>query len=117
THTFSQAGTYSYHCSVHCVLGMTGTVNVSGGCAPSGWSAAAPLPTPGVRFAGVYFQANGKFYAMGGRASGAAGSEFIHPFEYDPVANSWTIKSATYNDAHVNNMACGVLSDAGTPYI
>ena len=23
THTFSQAGTYSYHCSVHCVLGMT----------------------------------------------------------------------------------------------
>ena len=26
-------------------------------------------------------------------------------------------KSATYPDNHVNNMACGVLTDAGTPYI
>ena len=25
--------------------------------------------------------------------------------------------SATYPDAQVNNMACGVLTDAGTPYI
>ena len=54
---------------------------------------------------------------MGGRASDAAGSEFTHPFEYDPGTNSWTTKAATYPDTHVNNMACGVLSDAGTPYI
>jgi hypothetical protein len=29
----------------------------------------------------------------------------------------WTEKSATYPDTHTNNMACGVLADAGTPYI
>src|SRR6476619_2454473 len=39
THTFSQAGAYSYFCIAHCVIGMTGTVNVTGGCSPSGWSA------------------------------------------------------------------------------
>src|SRR5207249_4524274 len=39
THTFSQPGRYSYFCIAHCVIGMTGVVNVSGGCAPSGWSA------------------------------------------------------------------------------
>ena len=38
-HTFTEPGAYSYHCIVHCVIGMTGVVNVSGGCAPSGWSA------------------------------------------------------------------------------
>ena len=54
---------------------------------------------------------------MGGRAADTAGSEFTHPFEYDPGTNSWTTKAATYPDNHVNNMACGVLADAGTPYI
>src|SRR6478609_3044426 len=96
---------------------MFGAVNVSAGCAQSGWSAAAPLPTPGVRLAGVYFPANGKFYAMGGRASDTAGNEFTHPFEYDPNTNAWTTKAATYPDNMVNNIACGVLTDAGTPYI
>jgi N-acetylneuraminic acid mutarotase len=81
------------------------------------WAAGANLPSVGVRLVGVFFPANGKFYAMGGRASDAAGSEFTHPFEYDPVGNSWTTKGATYPDNHVNNMACGVLTDAGTPYI
>jgi hypothetical protein len=86
-------------------------------CTP-GWSAGPDLPAgAGVRFAGVYFPANGKFYAMGGRASDSVGSEFTHPFEYDPGTNSWTTKSATYPDTHTNNMACGVLTDAGTPYI
>ena len=68
THTFSRSGTYSYFCVAHCFLGMTGVVNVSGGCAPSGWSA-GPVHAQacGVRQVGVYFQANGKFYAMGGR--------------------------------------------------
>src|SRR5438034_293922 len=119
THTFAQAGVYHYFCDAHCTIGMNGVVNVSGGCAPSGWSAGPDLnpPNGGVRLVGVYFQANGKFYGMGGRASDAAGSEFTHPFEYDPGTNSWTTKSATYPDTHVNNMACGVLADAGTPYI
>ena len=33
---------------------------------------------------GVFFPANGKFYAMGGRSPTQPGSEFTHPFEYDP---------------------------------
>ncbi len=96
---------------------MTGVINVSGGCAPSGWSAGPNMPSEGVRLVGVYFQSNGKFYGMGGRSSDAAGSDFTHPFEYDPAHNSWTTKSATYPDNQVNNMACGVLSESGTPYI
>ena len=36
---FTEPGVYSYLCIAHCVIGMTGVVNVSGGCAPSGWSA------------------------------------------------------------------------------
>src|SRR6266542_6065307 len=110
-HTFAVPGAYHYFCASHCVIGMTGVVNVSGGCAPSGWSAGPDLnpPNGGVRLVGVYFQANGKFYGMGGRSSDAAGSEFTHPFEYDPGTNSWATKSATYPDTHVNNMACGVL--------
>jgi plastocyanin len=114
-HTFGVSGRYSYFCSSHCLLNMTGVVNVSGGCAPSGWSAGGNLPFAGVRFAGVYFQANGKFYAMGGRD--ATDVEFTNPFEYDPVTNMWTTKSATYPDAFTNNMGCGVLAESGTPYI
>jgi plastocyanin len=116
-HTFTQAGTYSYFCAAHCFLGMTGVINVSGGCAPTGWSAGLDMPSVGVRLVGVYFQANGKFYAMGGRSSDLAGSDFTHPFEYDPVANTWTTKAATFPDNQVNNMACGVLAVSGTPYI
>jgi hypothetical protein len=52
---------------------------------------------------------------MGGRDVNNV--EFTHPFEYDPVGNSWTTKSATYTDNHLNNMACGVLNDSGTDYI
>ena len=95
----------------------TPTTTASPVCSPAGWSAGAPLPTPGVRAAGVYFPANGKFYSMGGRASDTAGNEFTHPFEYDPNTNTWTTKAATYPDNLVNNIACGVLTDAGTPYI
>ena len=84
---------------------------------PCSWSAGPDLPSVGVRLAGVFFPANGKFYGMGGRSSDLAGSEFAHPFEYDPGTNTWTTKSATYPDTHTNNMACGVLTDAGTPYI
>ena len=94
----------------------TATTTASPSCTP-GWSAGAPLPSVGVRSVGVYFPANGKFYAMGGRSADTAGSDFMHPFEYDPAANTWTTKAATYADNQVNNMACGVLTDAGTPYI
>jgi plastocyanin len=116
-HTFAEPGVYSYFCHAHCVIGMTGVVNVSGGCTPSGWSAGPDMPSPDVRSVGVFFLANGKFYAMGGRAFDGGGGEFTNPFEYDPVANSWTTKSAAYPDNQVNNMSCGVLNDAGTDYI
>ena len=56
---------------------MNGVINVSGGCAPSGWSAGPDLPTgAGDRAVGVYFQANGNFYAVGGRISDAPGDHF-----------------------------------------
>jgi Kelch motif len=75
------------------------------------------MPSTGVRMVGVYFQANGKFYAVGGRSMDGVGNDFTHPFEYNPSSNTWTIKSATYPDNQVSNMACGVLTDNGTPYI
>ena len=79
------------------------------------WSAGPDLPSAGTRFVGVFFPANGKFYAMGGRDSNNV--EFTHPFEYDPMTNMWTTKSATYPDAFTNNMGCGVLTESGIPYI
>jgi hypothetical protein len=79
------------------------------------WSAGPNLPSAGTRFVGVFFPANGKFYAMGGRDSNNV--EFTHPFEYDPMTNMWTTKSATYPDAFTNNMGCGVLTESGIPYI
>src|SRR5882672_1054430 len=86
------------------------------GCTPI-WLAGPNMPSPAVRSVGVYFPANGKFYAMGGRSADTAGSDFTHPFEYDPATNAWTTKAATYPDNQVNNMACGVLNFAGTDFI
>jgi Kelch motif len=79
------------------------------------WGAGPDLPSAGTRYVGVFFPANGKFYAMGGRD--ASNVEFMHPFEYDPVTNMWTTKSATYPDGFTNNMGCGVLTESGIPYI
>ena len=94
----------------------TASPTATPGCTP-GWSAGANLPSVGVRLVGVYFPGNGKFYAMGGRSSDVAGSDFTNPFEYDPNSNTWATKGATYPDNQVNNMACGVLIESGTPYI
>jgi hypothetical protein len=126
------AGDYDYGSAIltkHLTSWVDGRVAINGasqqdaftdreaiGCTP-GWSAGGALPSVGVRSVGVFFPANGKFYAMGGRSSDSAGSDFTHPFEYDPVANTWTTKSATFPDNQVNNMACGVLTLSGTPYI
>jgi plastocyanin len=117
THTFSRAGTYSYHCLAHCVIGMVGTVNVSGGCAPSGWSAGPSLPTVLVRAVGVWFPADGNFYTMGGRTSDTAGSDFQHVLRYSPASNTWTQMGVTLPDNQMNNMACGVLAVSGTPSV
>jgi len=86
-------------------------------CAGIGWSAGPDMPSTGVRMVGVYFAPNGKFYAIGGRSADGVGNDFTHPFEYDQNSNSWTIKSATFPDNQVSNMACGVLTDSGTSYI
>src|SRR5438094_1524840 len=86
------------------------------GCTP-GWSAGPSLPSVGVRLVGVHFIGNGLFYGMGGRSSDLVGSDFTHPFEYNPGTNTWTTKAATYTDNQVNNMACGELFESGTHYI
>ena len=52
---------------------------------------------------------------MGGRDVNNV--EFIHPFEYDPVANSWTTKAASYPDGFVSNIECAVANDSGTDFI
>ena len=71
-----------------------------------------------VRAVGVYFPANGNFYTMGGRTSDTAGSDFQHAASIThPATNSWTQKAATLPDNQMNNMACGVLTVSGTPYI
>src|SRR4030095_10741574 len=114
-HTFTEPGVYSYFCHAHCGIGMTGVVNVSAGACS--WSAGADLPVAGIRFSGVFFPANGKFYAMGGRDLQTGGIEFTNPFEYDPVTNSWTTKAATYPDPFVGNTECAVANDSGTDYI
>jgi plastocyanin len=116
-HTFTEPGVYSYFCHAHCIIGMTGVVNVSGGCAPSGWSAGPDMPTVLVRAVGVHFQADGNFYTVGGRISDAAGDDFQHVLQYNPTSNSWTQMASTLPDNQMNNMACGVLTVSGTPLI
>jgi hypothetical protein len=88
-------------------------------CVPSGgsWTPGGNFPTTVVRGVGVYFPANGMFYEMGGRASDATGSDNTNPFEYNPATNTWVSRTVTYPDNQVNNMACGVLTVTGTPYI
>ena len=104
--TFTQPGTFAYHCCVHCAFGMTGVVNVSGGVAPSGWSAVPICQAPAaVSASACIFQPTGSFTRWG---DAMWWSEFVHPFEYDPVGNSWTTKSASYPDATVSNIVrCG----------
>ena len=59
---------------------------------------------------GVFFPANGKFYAMGGACPTSVAASSLTPFEYDPVANSWTTKVGDLPRPALNNMACGVLT-------
>jgi hypothetical protein len=87
------------------------------GAPTAGWSNGPDLPTDLIRATGVYFPANGRFYAMGGRTSDAFGSEMTTPYEYNPKTNAWAFKTAPLPDNQVCNMACGVLNAGGTPYI
>lgn len=87
------------------------------GAPEADWKEGTDLPTGLVRATGVYFPANGRFYAMGGRSSDAFGADLTTPYEYNPKTNTWAYKTAPFPDNQVNNMACGVLTDQGTPYI
>src|SRR5262249_26031955 len=83
-------------------------------------SAGPALPNPPmvlIRAVGVWFPADGNFYTMGGRTSDSAGSDFQHVLRYTPSSNSWTEMGVTLPDNTMNNMACGVLAESGTPYI
>src|SRR5437867_5491594 len=66
-------------------------------CTPN-WAAGGLMPQPNIRSFGVYFPANGKFYAVGGRADDTAGSDATNPYEYNPATNTWVIKSALLPD-------------------
>lgn len=94
---------------------ITTTPTATPSCVPvlGGWVTGPSFPGTLVRAVGVYFPDNGKFYTMGGRPFSSPGSEYTHPFEYNPATNSWAVKGATFPDNRVNNMACGVLNLAG----
>jgi hypothetical protein len=87
------------------------------GCPSNGWHTGPDMPSTAVRTVGVYFWPNGNFYAVGGRSMDGVGNDFTHPFEFNPGTNSWSIKSATYPDNQVGDMACAILTDSGTNYI
>jgi Kelch motif protein/S-layer family protein len=81
------------------------------------WVAKAPVPTTISRAWGVFFPGNGKFYAMGGRQTDAAGSDFVNPREFNPTTNSWAVKTAAYPNLQVCNMVGGVLTIGGQSVI
>jgi hypothetical protein len=85
-------------------------------CTP-GWSLGGLMPSVSVRNVGVFFPTDNNFYAMGGRSSDVAGSDFTHPFKYNTATNTWSTQTATYPDNQVNNMACGVLTVGSTSQI
>jgi hypothetical protein len=81
------------------------------------WVVKTPVPTPISRAWGVYFPGNGNFYAMGGRQTDLAGSDYVNPREFNPTANTWTVKAAAYPNPQVCNMVGGVLTLGGQSVI
>ena len=81
------------------------------------WQTKAPVPTEIIRAWGQFFPANGNFYALGGRQSDSAGSDYLNPREYNPGANTWTVKASVFPDNQVNNMVGGILTIGGPSVI
>ena len=77
------------------------------------WINGAVFPSVMVRAVGTWYPPTGKFYTLGGRTSDTAGSDLLNPFEYDPVADTWTMKTAVFNNNQVNNMGSGLLNVSG----
>jgi hypothetical protein len=95
-----------------------GILLAAGTAQAAAWFPGPNFPnTADIRSVGVFFPANGKFYAMGGRTSDSAGSDLRNPSEFDPVAGTWAVKTGAFDDGQVNNMAAGVLNVGGTDYI
>jgi hypothetical protein len=90
--------------------GPTPTPTATACGAPAQWTAGPNFPVNVIRAWGAWFPPNSRFYTLGGRTSDAAGSDIRTPYEYDPVANTWTQKTATFPDGQVNNMVGGVLN-------
>ena len=87
-------------------------------CTPPGaWATRTAAPNNIVRAWGAYFPTDGKFYLMGGRSADTAGADYSQVNIYDPVLDSWSLSTATFSDAQVNNMVGGVLDFGGTKYI
>jgi len=81
------------------------------------WATKTAVPTPIVRAWGTFFPGNGNFYALGGRQTDTAGSDYLNPREYNPSTNMWAVKAGTFPDNQVNNMVGGILDFAGTNLI
>jgi hypothetical protein len=81
------------------------------------WVVKTPVPTNITRAWGVFFPGNGNFYAMGGRQSDAAGSDYVNPREFNPTTNTWAVKAAAYPSLQVCNMVGGLLTLGGQSVI
>jgi len=81
------------------------------------WVVKTPVPTPMARAWGVFFPGNNRFYAMGGRQTDVAGSDYVNPREFNPVTNTWAVKAAAYPNLQVCNMVGGVLTLGGSSVI
>lgn len=83
-------------------------------CTP-GWLSGPNMPVSLTRAVGVYFPGDGNLYVIGGFMP--PGVAFQHVLRYSPASNTWTQMAVLLPDDKVGNMACGVLSLAGTSYI
>lgn len=80
------------------------------------WSNGLPNLLGLKRAVGVYFP-DGNFYVMGGRVSDTPGADYPMVERYSPSLNTWNLMGADLPDNQVSDMACGVLTVSGTPYI
>jgi hypothetical protein len=81
------------------------------------WQTQAPVPAPIIRAWGQFFPGNGNFYALGGRQTDTAGSDYLNPREYNPATNTWTVKASVFPNNQVNNMVGGILTIGGQSVI
>jgi hypothetical protein len=90
----------------------TPTATATPKCAP-GWSAGPDMPTVLVR--ALAFSSDGNLHH--GRMPADTAGLILHVLRYTPSTNSWSQMGVTLPDNQMNNMACGVLTLSGTPYI